>query len=160
MTADLVAASLMITIGLLGLSVRPLFASAVLYMIGGLGVLLLVDLLVLRAPIMADWDHEVLLDWRFLLAWALVFVLFQIWLRRTASGRATDLAFGRFWDRLERVAPVSRDESCAELEERQFDHSLEAAGRWAEEKDRRQLEELFGEDDPAADDVAGSEGAR
>jgi len=141
---DLILDLAMILIGLIGLTVRRVVASAMLFMVGGLGLAFLTEQLMLGRP--ADYRED-FLDWRFYLAWMLLFVLIQVWLRFTSLGRRADALCRRFWDRRS-----SRHKACLTLEEGQFNYSLEASAEWARERRERRLPELFGDEGPVAND--------
>lgn len=145
---DFALASAMVLLGCLGLVVRPAWVGGVLFFAGGLGVSFLTDLILLGVPL--DRSRDLLLDERFFVAWMLFFVLTQLWLRLTSSGRRLASRLRGLWERAEAHSPALGepwDGSVRDVEEREFYYSLEAAGKWAEERKRR-MAELAGEDDP------------
>lgn len=143
----LVLASAMVLLGLAGLFVRPAWVGGFLFLVTGLGVWFLTDLILLGIPL--DQGRDLLLDETFFLAWLVLFILIRLWLRRAAPSGGMASRIRDLWQQVETLSLRWGDPDYDDgfVEERQFNYSLKAAGEWAEKRKRR-MAELSDEDDP------------
>lgn len=145
---DLAIASLLTIVGFFGLWVRSPLLGGFVFLIGGFGVALFLDLLLVGVPVGRQDDPGVGLG--FFVAWLLLFVLLRLLLRRTTAGQVLFERVQAFLERFEGTFPASDwDGDPDYVERRQFDYSIQVAATRLKEKQRRarELTEIYRDPD-------------